>query len=113
MIITKAENIKELFMIEIQGEIEYNDCIDGVRVGKLEEGQQKCKLTIGNHVLRGKIEHFAKPLVVVEKQDGNLQVIGLIKKKIIFSERPAPIPDHFKQIMRQMQGMPFAPKPSS
>lgn len=95
-------------MIEMQGEIQYSDNFDGVRVGKLVQGQQKCTFTIGNHVLKGKIETFPKPLALLEKLNGNLQIVAMVSKKIIFSERPAPIPDHSKQLMQQLHGMPFA-----
>ena len=102
MILTKADTLKEILMIEMQGEIQYSDKLDGLKLGRLEEGTQKCKFTIGIHVLRGKVEFLSKPLAVVEKSNENLIFTGIIKKKIIFSERPAPIPDHSKQIMKKL-----------
>jgi hypothetical protein len=97
MILTKTEELKEYFMFEMQGEIEYCDKLDGIHLGKFEELGQKCKLTIGNHILRGKIEDLPKPLLLIQKQSGNLIATGIIKKKYLFSERPAPIPDFTKQ----------------
>lgn len=100
MILTKAENLKELCIVELQGEIQYIENLDGMNLGKYEETGQKCKLTIGNHVLRGKIEDLPKPLLLVQKVSGTLVVTGIIKKKVLFSERPAPIPDFTKQKMK-------------
>jgi len=102
MILTKAENVKELYMIEMQGEVQYSGPFDGIRLGKLEEDGQRCKFMIGNHILKGKLEILAKPLCLLEKLNGNLVLTAMIKKKIIFSERPAPIPDHSKQIMKRL-----------
>lgn len=100
MILTKAENLKELCMLELQGEIQYVENLDGLNLGKYEESGQRCKLAIGNHVLKGKIEELSKPLFLVQKVSGTLVVVGLIKKKVTFFERPAPIPDFTKQKMK-------------
>jgi Ctf8. len=89
MILTKAEKIKEILMIEIQGEIQYFDNIDGVKLGNLEENQGKCKFLIGNHNLCGKVEYLSKPLVLITKTNGNLQMTGIIKKNSFFlSDQP-------------------------
>jgi Ctf8 len=103
MILTKANILKDITIIEMQGEVQYCDKLDGIKLGKIEKGEQKCKLTIGNHNLKGKIENLSRPLSLIQKVNGNLQIIGIIKQKIIFSERPAPIPDHSKQVMKQLK----------
>jgi hypothetical protein len=104
MILTLGENVKELVMMELQGEVHYYDSLDGVRLGKLEKDGQKCKFVIGNHILRGKIEKLSKPLTLVEKKSGNLEICGMITQKIIFSERPTPIPMHTKQTIKTLAG---------
>ena len=111
MILTKADELKEYFMFEMQGEIEYCDTLDGVHLGKFEEIGQKCRLTIGNHILRGKVEELQKPMLFIQKKSGTLVAVGIIKKKFIFSERPAPIPDFHKQKMKPIfwQGLERKP----
>lgn len=102
MILTKADKIKDFMMIELQGEIQYSENLDGLKLGKLEDGGQKCKLVIGNHILRGKAETLSKPIAVIQKSNQNLIMVGMIHKKLIFSERPAPIPDQTKKTMKQL-----------
>jgi hypothetical protein len=53
-------------------------------------------LIIGHHVLTGKVSKFEKPLAIMQKIESGgsgieYKVQGIIKRKLIFSERPRPI----------------------
>ncbi|CAG9317191.1 unnamed protein product [Blepharisma stoltei] len=93
LFVRKGEASSHLLM-ELQGEVKAQSELDGMNLGKLKEENGKNTLVIGNHVLRGKQEIIKKPLYVVKKVQGGLEVIGTISNKIVFNERPAPIPLH-------------------
>ncbi|KAF7971068.1 hypothetical protein HWV62_22125 [Athelia sp. TMB] len=106
----------ELVLIELQGALDV-ECTDpserdGQLVGKfrLDEGSDKPTLSIGHHLLEGKIVSLSKPLGVMQRTSGargavmgdegmeevaaasvQWDVVAIVKKKIVFSKRPMPI----------------------
>ena len=85
-------------LIELQGELESKDPLDGQHLGTLVQDGQKVRsrqwtLTIGNHVLRGKEESLPKPLAIARKQATQIAIVGYVTKKLLFGSRPATIPD--------------------
>ena len=62
------------------------------------EIRQNAKLTVGNHLLEGKLISLEKPLAIVQKKrtdDGvYYEIIGLCKKKLQFKARPKPVTRH-------------------
>ncbi|KAJ7442463.1 Ctf8-domain-containing protein [Mycena latifolia] len=110
----------ELVLIELQGALEV-ECVsdserDGRLVGRLciDEAVKKPTLTIGHHLLEGKVALLPKPLAILQRvvpgdldsmdcdaSDGDAtgreatavawEAIAIVKRKIIFSKRPMPI----------------------
>ncbi|KAF9000654.1 chromosome transmission fidelity protein 8 [Cyathus striatus] len=106
----------EVVLVELQGilDVECNHPSErnGQFVGKLalDEGLTKPTLRIGHHLLEGKIATLAKPLAILQRpnappkdpheapldehMEGQTEsrptwaIIGVVKKKIIFSKRP-------------------------
>ena len=131
----------ELVLIEMQGALEVEGSKDGQLVGKLRidpatvsaarayvlslschnHGQKKPSLTIGHHLLEGKLVNFAKPLAVLHRINAHVRdmdgtdydamevddsehnmttshehakswkVMTVVKRKMVFSQRPMPI----------------------
>ncbi|KAJ7757785.1 Ctf8-domain-containing protein [Mycena maculata] len=106
----------ELVLIELQGALEVECTSDGERDGRLvgrlciDESAKKATLTIGHHLLEGKIAPLPKPLAVLQRiADGadpdamdcdpddvatptaSWDAIAIVKRKIVFSKRPMPI----------------------
>ncbi|KAI6123297.1 Ctf8-domain-containing protein [Pisolithus thermaeus] len=106
----------ELFLIELQGtlDVEGSEMADkdGQLIGTLNTtDMNKPTLTIGYHLLEGKVVNLTKPLGVLHKQaptplesvstssgvQGEVgagtkwDVIAVVKKKLVFSKRPMPI----------------------
>lgn len=50
-------------------------------------------MTIGRHLLTGKLLPLPKPLAVVERTPSALLIQGFALTKWVFSSRPAPLPD--------------------
>jgi hypothetical protein len=54
-------------------------------------------LIIGHHVLSGKVSKFERPIAIMERvksiedDEVSYQLCGIVKRKLIFSERPRPI----------------------
>jgi len=66
----------ELFLLELQGELEVSGDKHGQLVGRLsiaEDGKGKPTLRIGHHLLEGKIVSLAKPLAVLQRVGASLQ----------------------------------------
>lgn len=81
----------ELTMMDLQGELKISDhVLENVIIGPLNIDGNRAELTIGNHLLVGKIVKLRKPLIVLKKGtiDG-LNIIGYIRNKIVFDERPS------------------------
>ncbi|KAF7336894.1 hypothetical protein MVEN_02125700 [Mycena venus] len=108
----------ELVLVELQGELEVectNDSErDGQLVGRLciDDAAKKPTLTIGHHLLEGKVAQLPKPLAVIQRVSGagpdamdcdtggsqvgeastvSWDAIAVVKRKIVFSKRPMPI----------------------
>ncbi|KAI0255134.1 Ctf8-domain-containing protein [Lactifluus subvellereus] len=111
----------ELFLLELQGELEVSGDKRGQLVGRLtidddDSGKGKPTLRIGHHLLEGKIVSLPKPLAVLQRvrdncgiEDDNATAAAaaaaegaatpttsyairtLVRKKIVFSKRPTPI----------------------
>lgn len=111
----------ELFLIELQGtlDVEGTEAADkdGQLIGTLNMADMnKPTLTIGYHLLEGKVVNLTKPLGVLHKQactpvegvstssGGPSQeevgtgtkwdVIAVVKKKLVFSKRPMPVAEN-------------------
>lgn len=85
------ENPKELAIIELQGKLlTRTDSYEGLTFGPLKMEGERATLTIGNHLLHGKYHKLKKPLAVLRRgdQDG-IDMVAVIKAKIVFSDRPA------------------------
>ncbi|CAL5220977.1 g3085 [Coccomyxa viridis] len=101
-------------MIEMQGELERKGAIDPDQefpVGQLRLSKTRAdtvELTIGYHLLEGKMVDLKKPFAILEKQstpvdvdameeDGVVQcnteykVVGVIRRKCLFKNRPRAI----------------------
>ena len=89
-LLVEINNIKEWIIIELQGKItSRTNNYENESIGPLIIENDIAKLTIGNHSLEGKIIVLKKPLAVIKKgnQDG-LTLTSIIRKKILFPERP-------------------------
>ncbi|KAF8145436.1 Ctf8-domain-containing protein [Mycena galopus ATCC 62051] len=115
----------ELVLIELQGAFEV-ECTndkerDGRLVGRLciDEAGKRPTLTVGHHLLEGKVTQLPKPLAVLRRVAGaesddamdcdnapadgsesqgaeasttvSWDAIAVVKRKIVFSKRPMPI----------------------
>ena len=61
-------------------------------------------LIIGHHVLIGKVSKFERPLAIMEQvgssgqgDEALFEVRGLVKRKLLFSDRPRPIVVHIEK----------------
>ncbi|KAI9463225.1 Ctf8-domain-containing protein [Lactarius psammicola] len=99
----------ELFLLELQGDLEVSGDKRGQLVGHLtidDSGKGKPTLRIGYHLLEGTIVSLAKPLAVLQRGFGatgegapsttvaaatSYTIRALVRKKIVFSKRPTPI----------------------
>lgn len=106
----------ELFLIELQGTLDVEGTEvadkDGQLIGTLNTtDMNKPTLTIGYHLLEGKVVNLTKPLGVLHKQvctpvegvstsSGGQEAVGtgtkwdviaVVKKKLVFSKRPMPV----------------------
>lgn len=97
--VRKVDSIEHT-LIELQGEVKVTDDRDGVYLGKLKEVDGRNTFTIGNHILLGKTEKLGKPLLLARKIEGGLEIIGFINKKILFNQRPAPIPEQTEKKLK-------------
>ncbi|KAJ7145125.1 Ctf8-domain-containing protein [Mycena crocata] len=110
----------ELVLVELQGELEVECTSDRERDGRLvgrlaiDDAAKKPTLTIGHHLLEGKVVQLPKPLAVLRRVTSedvhpdamdcdpiasqgetpastSWDAIAIIKRKIVFSKRPMPI----------------------
>ena len=101
---------KEWAIIELQGTLEMashckDDPLAGKFIGDLHfSNSGEPTLIIGHHILYGKMMKLEKPFAIVRKQNNSptkksgtpsdgtrYDVMGLIKLKLIFNQRPKPI----------------------
>ena len=106
-------------LIELQGQIETRNQVplNGMHIGDLHFNSKGVpSLIVGHHLLTGKVQNLDKPFAILRKTDTNsqndsalndstlhvdagvheiqdieYQVVALITKKILFSNRPKPI----------------------
>jgi hypothetical protein len=79
----------DYYIIELQGDLKTDDeILDGMHIGTLEG----TTLNIGNHILKGQLVDISPPLHLTRREGRELIVIAKITKRLIFSERPTPIP---------------------
>ncbi|CAG7819389.1 unnamed protein product [Allacma fusca] len=96
--VSGPDGLKEWCMIELQGDLESRS-LDGLRgfVGDLHFTNDNTPvLIIGHHILYGKVQSLEKAFAVLDKKSTlNKQteyvVTAVIKKKLIFRDRPKPI----------------------
>jgi len=105
VIFTCPENPSEWTLVELQGELQARgkdtDILSGDGFGGLEMGnlslnkEGKAILHIGNAMLEGSSLPIPKPLVITKKRQvgdqATLEVVGVIRKKYIFKQRPVTI----------------------
>lgn len=92
---------QEWSIIELQGELRANfqAVLEKAVLGDLHyTNQGEPLLIIGHHVLSGKVSKFERPLAIMEcvnandnENDVKYELQGIVKQKLIFSERPRPI----------------------
>jgi hypothetical protein len=87
-----SDGLEEMSIVEFQGEI-IGDSVG--EMGTLEVKGGKVDMTLGQHTLVGKVVDLKSPFLVVEKvtneQSSVMSCCGVVKKKILFSNRPQPI----------------------
>ncbi|CAE6438899.1 unnamed protein product [Rhizoctonia solani] len=89
----------ELFLLEMQGQLEIEGPKEGGFVGVLGvDDSDKVTLRIGVHHLEGKIASLPKPLGILTKHKSDAgtsyEITEIVAKKIIFTKRPTPIVGH-------------------
>ncbi|KZV94724.1 hypothetical protein EXIGLDRAFT_672838 [Exidia glandulosa HHB12029] len=101
-------NSNDVAIIELQGAlvVDGDDPTTGLSVGTLHlDPNDKATLRIGAQSLEGKLVSLPKPLALLVRQrrslddgDGDAEdveynAVALVKKKLVFSKRPMPIPN--------------------
>lgn len=90
---------KEHVILEFQGEFEHShtENFSHLSLGELKEVRKGTyALQVSNHSLEGKSQNLAKPLLLTKKVvngegEKELQVVGVVREKILFSLRPRPM----------------------
>uniref|UniRef100_A0A803M0F8 Chromosome transmission fidelity protein 8 n=2 Tax=Chenopodium quinoa TaxID=63459 RepID=A0A803M0F8_CHEQI len=112
-------NCQEWAIIELQGVIEaqpqFQDCLQNLEIGRLcrPSSQETYTFTIGYHELTGSKVKLKKPLLVLKKVKHSdeeqrvcsksspaveLDVIGIIRQKILFKTRPKALISSSKKV---------------
>mmetsp|Transcript_18574 Transcript_18574/g.18658 ORF Transcript_18574/g.18658 Transcript_18574/m.18658 type:complete len:103 (-) Transcript_18574:75-383(-) len=81
----------EWCLVEFQGEIS-GQALEGCDLGTLSIAKDgiMTEMEIGQHVLKGRVEKLSKAFVIIEKSSDLLEILGSVRKKIIFNTRPRP-----------------------
>ena len=110
----KTDKMREWAIVELQGTLEMqahckDDPLAGKLIGDLHfTASGEPTLIIGHHILYGKMTKLEKPFAIVKKRGGvgndslgvgsdsaatqtRYDVMGLIKHKLLFNQRPKPI----------------------
>ena len=90
---------KHWIILELQGfiEVEPNSFESEVSLGNLQINKDNgnAHLTIGNHLLEGKLVKLQKPFAIMEKVNTEkgvqYEVVSVAKEKYLFKTRPKPI----------------------
>ena len=83
--------IQDWSAIELQGQLENrsDDSFAELALGRFKvDAKGRATIVIGSHRLEGKKVTLAKPLAVTTKERDGYSVIGLIKDKFVFKNRP-------------------------
>ena len=99
MIVTlkgSEDGFEEMSIVEFQGDIIGEEI---GKMGTLVVTGNRVDMTLGLHTLVGKVQDLKNPFLVIEKEkiDGinesgsSMSCCGVVKKKILFSNRPQPI----------------------
>ena len=92
MKLQSSDGLEEMSIVEFQGEI-IGDSVG--EMGTLEVKGGRVDMTLRQHTLVGKVVDLKNPFLVVEKLtkegDSVMSCCGVVKKKILFSDRPQPI----------------------
>ena len=99
VLVRLSESPDDWGVVELQGELNTKGEIgyDGLRIGDLHyTTDSNASLIIGHHLLTGTVVKLVPPIAVLEKDASEEQptqytVIGFIKKKILFKNRPKPL----------------------
>ncbi|KAH0794676.1 chromosome transmission fidelity protein 8 [Histomonas meleagridis] len=88
-LIPVSNQLNELAIIELQGQlISLEETFVNQKIGPLIFDGDHATLTIGNHLLHGKIHRLKAPLAVVERgSTEGIPIIAVIRQKVVFSER--------------------------
>ncbi|EAY11549.1 Kinetochore protein, putative [Trichomonas vaginalis G3] len=89
-VLVNSDGVQEWAMIELQGKISpYDNDFGDKTFGPLNIDGESATLTIGNHYLKGKVHRLKKPLCVMRRgSESGIQIVSVIRKKVIFSDRP-------------------------
>ncbi|XP_031565205.1 chromosome transmission fidelity protein 8 homolog [Actinia tenebrosa] len=111
IVMTMDTAVQEWIVIELQGALETRDevSLEGRHIGDLHfDSMGIPQLIIGHHLLTGKIVNLDKPYAVMKRSTsiepmeieidaGNSRkqteydIVALVKRKIVFKNRPKPI----------------------
>ncbi|PVG04046.1 hypothetical protein CPB86DRAFT_778283 [Serendipita vermifera] len=102
---------KDYAIIELQGSFEIEGDYSGQSIGILDmSNSSKPTLRVGHHLLEGKIATLAKPLALLCSGSNEetsptspicLNMVAIIRKKIVFSNRPTPIVGQINEDMKE------------
>lgn len=84
-----GDETPEWCCLEFQGEIVLGEGED--MLGNLSLNGNDVTLLLDHQILTGRVHKLEKPLVITNDLDTNhLEIVAVIKKKIIFNTRPQP-----------------------
>ncbi|VAI17275.1 unnamed protein product [Triticum turgidum subsp. durum] len=114
----------EWAVVEVQGVLQPQPCfsgrIQGLHIGRLcstssaPSSKGGYTFTVGYHELAGSKVTLKKPLLVLRKKktaEVELEVIGIIRHKILFKDRPKALIS--KPVPKEKKAMPEAATPST
>ena len=90
ILVNIGQGIPQWAIIELQGQVTARTgSFEGESIGPLTIENDHATLTIGNHMLNGKVHKLKKPLAVVQRgTTEGLPIIAVIRHKVVFSDRP-------------------------
>lgn len=109
ILIRLSNPCEEWYIVELQGILETKDglSLSNLWIGDLHfDTDGRPQMIIGHHLLSGSFVKLEKPLAVMKKKTGSVvsaeemdcdetqtsyEIIALVKKKLLFKDRPKPI----------------------
>lgn len=106
ILIRLSDQYEEWYIVELQGILETKDglSLSNLWIGDLHfDADGRPQMIIGHHLLSGSFVKLDKPLAVMRKKTSsaeemdcdetqtNYEIIALVKKKLLFNNRPKPI----------------------